>query len=194
MFINATPPEREPVKPTALICGCSTKAEPTSRPEPYINENTPAGMPVFFAAAVIARPTSSAVPGCAECAFTITGQPAARAEAVSPPATENANGKLEAPNTATGPNGMYCRRRSLRGRGVRSGIAGSMRTSRYLPARTTPANKRNWPMVRPRSPSIRACGRPDSAIARCTKVSPRARISSAMVSRKVARASGVVAR
>ena len=32
-----------------------------------------------------------------------TGHPAARAEAVSPPATEKASGKLLAPKTATGP-------------------------------------------------------------------------------------------
>ena len=48
-------------------------------------------------------PTSSLVPGWAGCALTITGLPAARAEAVSPPATENASGKLLAPKIATGP-------------------------------------------------------------------------------------------
>ena len=37
--------------------------------------------------------------------MTTTGFPAARADAVSPPATENARGKLLAPNTATGPIG-----------------------------------------------------------------------------------------
>ena len=42
---------------------------------------------------------------CAGCAFTITGQPAAKALAVSPPAVEYAKGKLLAPNTTTGPNG-----------------------------------------------------------------------------------------
>jgi len=36
--------------------------------------------------------------------FTITGQPAARALAVSPPAVEKANGKLLAPKTTTGPS------------------------------------------------------------------------------------------
>ena len=39
-------------------------------------------------------PTSSPVPGCAGWPFTTTGQPAASAEAVSPPATEKASGKL----------------------------------------------------------------------------------------------------
>ena len=35
-------------------------------------------------------------------AFTTTGQPAAKAEAVSPPATENASGKLLAPKYGDG--------------------------------------------------------------------------------------------
>jgi hypothetical protein len=48
---------------------------------------------------VIASATSSQVPGCEGCAFVITGHFAASAEIVSPPATENASGKLEAPNT-----------------------------------------------------------------------------------------------
>ena len=51
-------------------------------------------------------PTKGLVPGCALCALTITGQPAARADAVSPPATEKARGKLLAPNTATGPRAI----------------------------------------------------------------------------------------
>ena len=53
----------------------------------------------------MARATISDVPGCAGCALQITGHPAASAEAVSPPATEYASGKLLAPNTATGPRG-----------------------------------------------------------------------------------------
>ena len=48
-------------------------------------------------------------------ALTITGQPAARAEAVSLPATENANGKLLAVKTRTGPIGWEARIRSGRG-------------------------------------------------------------------------------
>ncbi len=54
-------------------------------------------------------PTISLVPGCAWCAFTITGLPAAKAAAVSPPATENASGKLLAPKTATGPEPAHHR-------------------------------------------------------------------------------------
>jgi hypothetical protein len=53
--------------------------------------------------------------GVGRWALTTTGQPAARAEAVSPPATEKASGKFEAPNTATGPSGTLRRRRSGRG-------------------------------------------------------------------------------
>lgn len=45
----------------------------------------------------------------------ITGQPAANAEALSPPATENAKGKLEAPNT--GPKGILRNLKSGRGVG-----------------------------------------------------------------------------
>jgi hypothetical protein len=81
-------------------------------------------------AAWIASATISLVPGCAECPFTTTGQPAASAEAVSPPATEKASGKFEAPNTATGPMGRCTMRRSGRGRGWRSGSAASWRRSR----------------------------------------------------------------
>ena len=88
----------------------------------------------------MARPTSSEVPGWASWALTTTGQPAASAEAVSPPATEKASGKLLAPKTATGPSGMERWRMSGRGNGVRSGSAGSMRAPFQLPSRRTPAN------------------------------------------------------
>jgi hypothetical protein len=71
--------------------------------------STPAGAPcsatTFCASAITAR-DSSACPGCA---LTTTGQPAARAEAVSPPSTEKANGKLLALNMATGPSGTRTR-------------------------------------------------------------------------------------
>src|SRR6185436_18225221 len=98
----------------------------------------------------MARPTSSEVPGCAGCALTTTGQPAASAEAVSPPPTEKASGKLLAPNTATGPMAMLRRRRSERGSGLRSGIAGSIRTSSQLPSRTTEAKSLSWFTARAR--------------------------------------------
>ena len=53
--------------------------------------------------------------------FNATGQPAASADAVSPPATENARGKLLAQNTATGPSGTDIERMSGFGSGWRSG-------------------------------------------------------------------------
>ena len=77
------------------------------------------------------------------------GQPLARADAVSPPATENASGKLLAPNTATGPSAICRCRKSARGKGWRSGCAGSTRTSSHSPALTTWANRRNCWQVRP---------------------------------------------
>ena len=43
--------------------------------------------------------------GCDGCAFAITAFPDAIAEAASPPATENANGKLLAAKMATTPSG-----------------------------------------------------------------------------------------
>jgi hypothetical protein len=92
-------------------------------PAPLISENTPSGMPVFSAARVIAPATSSDVPGCAEWPLTTTGQPAASAEAVSPPATEKASGKLLAPNTVTGPAGPCAAQVGLgRGRAIGDGV------------------------------------------------------------------------
>ena len=44
--------------------------------------------------------TNSAVPGCEPCAFTTTGQPAASADAVSPPAVENASDNPSGANVA----------------------------------------------------------------------------------------------
>jgi hypothetical protein len=51
---------------------------------------------------------------------------AAGSEAVSPPAVENASGKLLAPKTATGPIGTSMRRTSGRGIGLASGSGVSM--------------------------------------------------------------------
>ncbi|MNN27414.1 hypothetical protein D3C81_1409490 [compost metagenome] len=192
--ISAVPPAREPVKPTARMRGSATRPWPTSRPASNSSEKVPSGRSSSATACWTARPTSSEVPGCAECALTTTGQPAASAEAVSPPATENASGKLLAPNTATGPSGIWRRRRSGRGSGWRSGWAGSTRSSRKSPWRSMPANRRNWPTVRPRSPSMRPRGRPDSATQRSTSASPSARMFAAIASRKSARRSGEISR
>ena len=140
---SARPPRSDPVKPTALISGCCTSACPTSSPPPWINENTPAGMSQAVMAAAIAAATTSAVPGCAWCPLTTTGQPAAKADAVSPPAVEKASGKFDAPKTATGPIGRWIIRKSDRGKGVRSGRAASWRASRKSPSRICVANIRS---------------------------------------------------
>src|SRR5699024_5044241 len=98
---KARPQACEPVKPTALMADSTTNWAPTLSPKIILN--VPAGMPVLDTARSMAPPTLSEVTMCPGCALTTTGQPAANAEAVSPPATENANGKFDAPNTATGP-------------------------------------------------------------------------------------------
>ena len=126
--ISAVPPVCEPVKAMALMAGWAARAWPTTRPAPNSSENTPPGSPHASTAAATADPANSAVPGWALWALTITGQPAASAEAVSPPVTENASGKLLGPNTATGPTPMWRWRTSGAGRGARSGWASSMRT------------------------------------------------------------------
>ena len=117
----ARPPAVEPVKPTAAIAGASTSASPTSMPAASRCANVPSGSPASATAARSSRATSSPVPGCDGWPLTTTGQPAASAEAVSPPAVENASGKLLAPNTATGPIGTSIRRTSGRGIGLASG-------------------------------------------------------------------------
>ena len=86
----------------------------------------PSGRPASAAAARTSRATISPVPGCEGWPLTTTGQPAASADAVSPPAVENASGKLLAPNTATGPIGTSMRRTSGRGIGTASGSGVSM--------------------------------------------------------------------
>ena len=75
----------------------------------------PSGAPALPAAVARISNTNCDVAGWDPCALTMTGQPAASAEAVSPPGTEKASGKLLAPNTATGPIGTSIRRRSGRG-------------------------------------------------------------------------------
>jgi hypothetical protein len=85
---RARPPTSEPVKPTAVIAGCCTSRAPVAGNRPCSSENVPAGSPSFATQSAIIAPTSSLVPGCAGWPFTTTGQPAASADAVSPPATE----------------------------------------------------------------------------------------------------------
>ena len=85
---NARPARSDPVKPTPCVKGCCTSGPPITRPSPCNNEKTPGGIPLAAIARLMACATSSLVPGCASCALTTTGQPAASALAVSPPATE----------------------------------------------------------------------------------------------------------
>ena len=124
----------------------------------------------------------------------MTGLPVASADAVSPPTTENARGKLLEPNTTTGPRGTSIRRRSGLGTGWRLGAAWSIRASTQEPSRATWANSLSWLTVRARSPVSRARGRPVSRCARVSRSSPSATISSAMRSSKAARCSPVVCR
>src|SRR5262245_47517182 len=100
---SARPPTSDPVEPTAVIAGWVTSSRPACSPNTIAN--VPSGAPASASAADMIRAHSADSPGWLGCAFTTTGQPAASALAVSPPATENASGKLLAPNTATGPNG-----------------------------------------------------------------------------------------
>ncbi len=137
--IRALPAGMDPVKATAFTSGCCTSLAPTSVPESNKRENTPSGKPWSRTASRMARPTSSLVPGWAGCALTITGFPAAKEEAVSPPATEKASGKLLAPKTTTGPRGCNIERISGLGKGLRSGAAWSIRAETQEPSSMTEA-------------------------------------------------------
>ena len=114
----------------------------------------------------------------------MTGLRAANAEAVSPPATENARGKLLAPKTATGPRGCSMRRMSGLGMGLRSGFGVSIRASTQEPSRTALPNSLSWLTVRSRSP--RQSIYSQSCLFICSleqNVSPSATISSPTASR-----------
>ena len=138
--IKALPPFLDPVKPTALIERFKTKFFPTVLPSPKSMEKAPSGQLHFLRESRTFRPTNKAVPGCAWWAFTMTGQPAAQAEAESPPATEKARGKLLAQNTATGPIGRSIERISGFGMGWRSDCARSTLASTQWPFSTKSAN------------------------------------------------------
>ncbi|MNG12601.1 hypothetical protein D3C84_962230 [compost metagenome] len=119
-------------------------------------EKTPFGIPVLLAALIIAEATNSPVPACSGCDFTTTGQPAASALAVSPPAVEKARGKLLAPKTATGPIGIC----NLRISGLPSVLL--MMASTQEPSLSIVANALSCPVVLLRSPLALPAGRPDS--------------------------------
>ena len=116
----------------------------------------------------------------------MTGQPAAKAAALSPPAVAKAKGKLLAENTPTGPSGSNMRRISGRGSGWRSGRAVSMTASTQEPSRKRAEKARNWPVVRAISPVRRASPSAVSPSAAAMSASARDSISSAAVSRKSA--------
>src|SRR5581483_4591399 len=88
---------------------------------------------------------------CAECALITTVEPDANALAVSPPAVENAKGKLLAPKTITAPTGTSILRMSGFG-GVRLLSAVSMLASTQLPSLIKVANILSWLVVRVNSP------------------------------------------
>jgi hypothetical protein len=191
---RARPAVRLPVKATALVNGCRTSATAMSLRVLCSSEKTPAGIPVCSTARMIARAVSSEVAGCAGCALTTTGHPAASADAVSVPATEKANGKLLALKTATGPIGINIRRMSGRG-GRCSGFARSIRASTHDPSRTSAANSRNCRTVRARSPVSRSVtGSAVSAWAAARSSLPSASISIATCSSSAARCSAGAAR
>ena len=187
----ARPARSDPVNATAWVRGWRTRARLVAGSSAFSRENVPSGSPVRATARAMAPATNSEVPGCAGCPLTITGFLAAKADAVSPPATEKARGKLLAPNTTTGPSGISMRRKSGRASGLRSGNAGSIRAFTKEPSWTTPANSRNWLTVRPRSPLRRSRPSPDSRLACAINSSPSPSISAAIASRNRATVSAL---
>src|ERR1700735_4803589 len=111
------PPAVDPVNPAALIRGSRSASTPGWSPKTI--PNTPGGRPAACTAWRASGASSTGRPGCDGWALTTTGQPLASAEAVSPPSTLKANGKLLAPKISTGPSGSSQRRRAGRGGGVR---------------------------------------------------------------------------
>ena len=117
----------EPVNATARRSLCFTNSIPAS--SPLITDINPAGAPTELAARTIISPTIVETIGWPGLIFITTAHPAARAEAVSPPATPNANGKLLAPNIPTTPSGIDIDRSSGRG-GVSVAFSLSMTISK----------------------------------------------------------------
>ena len=109
ILASARPPPVDPVNPAAATAGCWSSLSPACTP--WTRPNVPAGAPADASAPATISAVTSEVTGCPSCAFTTTGRPRERRGGV-PPATENANGKFEAANTATGPTGRLIRRRS----------------------------------------------------------------------------------
>ncbi len=166
MSNRARPPPGKPVNATAVTAGSATRARPAA--SPCTRVSTPSAAPASVRAAVRISAVRTENPGCPGCALTTTGQPAARALAVSPPATEKANGKLDAAKTATGPSGTSMRRRSVCG-GTACGSGPSSVASQNAPSRRTSANRSNCAAVRASSPVRR--GRPSAVSASASATS-----------------------
>ena len=105
MFASSRPTRMEPVKLLAATRESFSMATPASWP--LMSWKVPSGAPAAVRASITA---AAAVRierfGCPEWAFKIPGHSAASADAVSPPATEKANGKLLA--TRTSPDRQEC--------------------------------------------------------------------------------------
>ena len=141
---------------------------------------------VFSAAFITAVAINSPVPACIGCDFTSTGQPAAKAAAVSPPAVENAKGKLLAPKTTTGPIGKLSF--LISGFGCGSLVASplSIVASTQEPAAIKLAKPLNCPTVLPLSPFARPSGKPLSEQYVLINTSSKAKISSAIAFKNAA--------
>src|ERR1044072_795984 len=136
MSNNARPPLTDPVKEAAAIRASFSAVTPTSTPS--ITAKTPSGAPAPTSASRRISPVRTDSSGCPGCALRTTGQPAASADAVSPPATLNANGKLLAANTSTGPIATFTRRMSGRAPIGQTGSAGATGGSRNAPSGRAP--------------------------------------------------------
>ena len=182
---SARPARSDPVNATAATSGADASAWPRSAAAPCSTWNQAAGAPTRSTAALTAAPVTALVAGCPGCALSTTGQPAAKADAVSPPAVLNANGKFEAANTATGPIGVATRRWSGRG-GAASGRAVSMTASASRPSLRAAAKARSCPTVRATSPRNRSGARPVSRPATSTRSAVTASSSPATASSRSA--------
>ena len=148
--------------------------------------NTPAGMPVRSAARRIAAATRSAVAMCPLCALNTTGQPAARAAAVSPPAVENAREVARAEHRHRAEADPALAQVDAWQR-LAFGPGAVDARAMEVAAPQDSANRRSWPLVRLRSPWMRVAGSAVSRQTMATKSASSASSSAAMVSRNSAR-------
>ena len=149
-------PTGTPVKAPAAIAGCRTSRTPTSWPLPWTMPTSPAGRPCSLSTCCTRANTRAESSRWPVWALTTTEQPAASADAVSPPSTEKANGKLLAENIATGPSGTCWRTIAGWPAGGGPGIAGSFTWANGTPRSAMSAKRRNWNVVRSSSPFSRA--------------------------------------